>query len=348
KAFAAQTEIEVTSYYAKVYVAPSTNANFIGLTQKGERYPLLGKREGWYYIRFKNANGWIEIAHVQVVDPTAPPPPAATAETPPSETNISPSSQVSTPSGATPISTSPSVDTTTYKEERSSTTKSQSVEESKSGIKPVETSSYLSTENRTSYPKREKTSPSKPVEKKESGIRSWFTQQNLPELPASVIPETSDESHLKYFQVRLPTKVIAFLSPDAPSLGMAKRGLILPIIAEGESWCRVAFNDTVGWIEKRYGRIIDPEKSTSLDFVKIGITLAVVAIIGIVIIVFIRILIGRKNRIGENIVERKEVLIVAKGSKVIQYTLTNGTTTIDRCFSEIGFSISFLHTISDI
>lgn len=33
---------------------------FIGLTQKGERYPIMGVRDMWYYIRFKNAYGWVE------------------------------------------------------------------------------------------------------------------------------------------------------------------------------------------------------------------------------------------------------------------------------------------------
>ena len=68
---AAPKEIEIKSFYAKVYVAPSTNANFIGLTQKGERYPILGIRDSWYHIRFKNVNGWIEHTQVRLIDPEA-------------------------------------------------------------------------------------------------------------------------------------------------------------------------------------------------------------------------------------------------------------------------------------
>ena len=69
---AAPKEIDITSFYAKVYVAPSKNANFIGLTQKGERYPILGTRDSWYHIRFKNVNGWIASTQVTVIDPDAP------------------------------------------------------------------------------------------------------------------------------------------------------------------------------------------------------------------------------------------------------------------------------------
>ena len=69
-AAAQQKEIEITSFYAKVYVAPSTNANFIGLTQQGKRYPVLGVRDSWYNIRFQNANGWIQFSQVKRVDET--------------------------------------------------------------------------------------------------------------------------------------------------------------------------------------------------------------------------------------------------------------------------------------
>jgi hypothetical protein len=331
----AQKEIEITSFYAKVYVAPSTNANFIGLTQKGERYPILGVRDNWYHIRFKNINGWVEFSQVTVYDPYA----AATQETTEAVTdaNASNTLAVATESTAT------SVGTTDRTSRLATTTSLQDTPRTAfSGAAPTQGQPRSVSQNRPSTQPRRYTTPheSKPAEKKESMLRSWFTQQKLPDLPPTIVPDDDQSSLMRYFQVKHPTRVLEFLNPQSPILGMSKKGQLLPLVSEGDSWCRVAFADTAGWIEKKYGRIIDPDATLSIDYVKVGLIFGGILVFVGLLAVLILVLVRRKKNITPENANKKHVVIIADSPKVIQYTLTNGTTTLERCFSEVGFSIS--------
>jgi len=66
------SEAEITGFYAKVYVAPSSKSNFIAVVQRGERFPILGLRDSWYYIGVKNIQGWIEQSQCTPVKRGAP------------------------------------------------------------------------------------------------------------------------------------------------------------------------------------------------------------------------------------------------------------------------------------
>jgi hypothetical protein len=340
--FAAPKEIEISSFYAKVYVAPSTNANFIGLTQKGERYPILGVRDSWYHIRFKNINGWIQFSQVTVIDPQAPPPAeTVSADTVPkdetgvSSANISPRSAGDSSGRSTTVTGSTAV-----------TASSSGSTRSRSGVRTA-SSAPTQSSSQAVLPKKRSREDAKPTEKKESRLRSWFTQQNLPELPPTLYPDQEQQVQ-RYFQIKYPTRVLEYLSPEAPILGMTKRGQLLPLIGEGDSWCRVAFADTTGWIETRYGRIINPDASVSINYFKVGIIGGVlIVIILILVIIIIRLTRRPKDEVTQS-ASSKHVIIVAKSVKTIEYTLTNGTTTLERCFSEVGFTIVHAQDIASL
>ena len=180
-AFAADKEIEITSFYAKVYVAPSTNANFIGLTQKGERYPILGIRDTWYYIRFKNANGWVDSSHLRIIDPDAP---VVEATTEPLDTESMPRGKESVDSSpATPAAAGAKagIPPTTVP------VASQDSERVTAAASTATTTASRSPSQRRSTQRRRTTPHS--TKKKESRLRSWFTQQNLPDLPPTIVPD---------------------------------------------------------------------------------------------------------------------------------------------------------------
>ncbi|MBN1761014.1 MAG: DUF4388 domain-containing protein [Chitinispirillaceae bacterium] len=335
---AAPKEIEIKSFYAKVYVAPSTNANFIGLTQKGERYPILGIRDSWYHIRFKNVNGWIEHTQVRLIDPEAVA--AAAADSAAASAAVE-STEVA---GTTASVDSPGIQRDTGMLRAGADTRTPAVQPSTTSSSTQRSSSRSSSSSRStgqsSSQKSRSEASSRPPEKKESRLRSWFTQQNLPELPPTLYPESSDQQPaMRYFQIKFPARVLAYLSPDAPILGMTRRGQLLPLVSEGDSWCRVAFSDTVGWIEKKHGRIIDPEASVSIDYVKVGIIGGVLVVIIIVLIIVIIRLVRRPGSELKEAAAEKHAIILARTVKSVDYTLTNGTTTLERCFSEVGFTI---------
>lgn len=339
----AQNEIEIISFYAKVYVAPSKNANFIGLTQKGERYPILAVRENWYNIRFKNSKGWVEASEVRKFDPTV-----AVAEDAADKVLGDTGTDSAVTAETSAVDVAETGDARERKEPPETTrTSRQTVASSGSGS---DRSSRKSSSSRSSSSSRRRESrETKREEKKESRLRSWFTQPNLPELPPTIIPNEDTTQTLRYFQVRYPTPVLEFLSPEAPIMGMAKKGQLLQLINEGDSWCRVAFADSVGWIESKHGKIIDPE-GVSIDYVKIGLMLGV----GVLLIVIVIIAVAARTKKPAKKTDDEErsvkryVLIVAKTSKIIQYTLTNATTTLDRCFSEVGFEITYAKDIPSI
>ena len=61
---AQETEIEVTDFFAKVYLAPNEKSKFIGLAQRGERYFVVNHNDTWVRIRFKGAIGWVYSSQV--------------------------------------------------------------------------------------------------------------------------------------------------------------------------------------------------------------------------------------------------------------------------------------------
>ncbi|HMA65217.1 MAG TPA: hypothetical protein VKO63_08465, partial [Chitinispirillaceae bacterium] len=105
--FSADKQIEVTNFYAKLYLAPSINAKFMGLAQRGERYPILISSNYWYRIDFKGVPVWIQKSDIQLIDPNAPPSenvPVATNNTsPPQEVGSSTVAPPSTVSNTEPL-----------------------------------------------------------------------------------------------------------------------------------------------------------------------------------------------------------------------------------------------------
>ena len=117
---------------------------------------------------------------------------------------------------------------------------------------------------------------------------------------------------------------------------MVNRGEHLQLIGEGESWCKVSYKDTVGWIERKDGRVV---ASTSFPiFLNFG-TIIIIAssILLIILIIVIAKLFNRKAAARLVASDNKKALIIAKESKSVIGTLTNTATSLDKCFVEIGF-----------
>lgn len=320
--FAQEQQVEISDFFAKVYLAPTTSSRFIGLAQKGEVYTVVETRDAWLRIRFKNAVGWIQQTQVQ-----------------------KPGTQVASAQGSATESSTPIKDT------QSTTDSSPVTTVTADTPKPTTPEIALKTEQRASSTHKssdvQTPRPSKPEKKDEeekpkrdSKRKNWFSQQNfLNNLPPSQDVQDLD---VKYFQVTFgPARILLYLNPDAPILGMAKKGDVFPLVGEGDTWCKVVYADTVGWVERRNGKIIDaPESLLANDLLFFGAVLLVLGLVVALLLLIFSILKKRRNIKPEDNAIQKNVLIVAKVNKTIQYTLTDTTTTIDRCFAEIGFDIS--------
>ncbi len=150
----------------------------------------------------------------------------------------------------------------------------------------------------------------------------------------------------KYVYIKTgPASVRKEISPDSPILGMANRGKHYPLIKAGDSWCKILYNEKTGWIERRYIDIVDAP-SSSIVFREFFIAISVAG--AIIILLFILYFIGRRsNKVKaewfSTIKMAKKMLIVARSESQVQRYLTNNTTSLEKCFTEIGFQVKKSH-----
>ncbi|HEX2955804.1 MAG TPA: DUF4388 domain-containing protein [Chitinispirillaceae bacterium] len=306
-----QTEVEIVDFFAKVYLAPNEKSKFVGLAQKGERYPVVEQHGTWVRIRFKNAIGWVYSSQVGPIGSVV-----ATAGQAARDSIVN-------------AENAPGVRTDTIEKESSekqpSAVTETSVSESERRSSSKSSKSESTVASVTDEPKVE----SKP--------RNWFSKKSLPQLPS--INQELDDTTILFFQVTFgPARVLSYLDPEAPILGMARKGDLLPLIGEGDSWCKIIYNDTIGWIEHRYGKVV--EETGSFDIQAYLPLFIVFGVVIIVIAVFVFVRKKTKKSIPATMNIKKSGLIIAKVNKEIQYTLTDSVVSLERCFIEIGFTIT--------
>jgi uncharacterized protein YraI len=307
-----EQEVEIIDFFAKVYLAPNEKSKFVGLAQKGERYPITDQHDTWVRIRFKNAIGWIYSSQVGPVGSIA----ARAAE------------QAAKDSIKAVEANAVALDTVVPEQNTKAPTAEPPV--------PVEKPDrYYTRTDRRSEPAG---SPNNQEPPREEKPRNWFTKKSQPQLPS--FSQDLTDTTILFFQVTFgPARVLSYLDPEAPILGMARKGDMLPLIGEGDSWCKIMFHDTVGWIEHRYGKVVENVNTFDLfAFLPVLIVLGVLLIGFLIVFIILRLRPKRNPTITVNV--KKHVLIIAKTSKEIQYTLTDSVESLERCFLEIGFTIT--------
>lgn len=329
----AQKQIEISNFYAKVYLAPNTTSRFIGLAQKGEVYQVISVNNSWYQIQFKVSMGWVNTADTKIHDPNAKP-----KEPTDSSGNMAKTDSVTPDSLQRAVASNSSTATPdTAVKKTSSETQSRNQSSQTAQTSESRTGSHASS---SSSSKAEDKSPSK--------IRDWFTKQN----PFNI--EHTDEiqgetKQVEYYQVVLgPTRVLPYLDPEAPLLGMAKKGDSYELIGKGDSWCKIAYGDSVGWIETKNGKIVDkPDEVVWMnDLLFIGIIIGIILVLVVIIMLIIRIK-SKKNDV-KGIAVKKNVLFVAKTGKNIQDTFGENSVSLDKCFTEIGFKVKIAKDTNSI
>ncbi|MGE5671097.1 MAG: SH3 domain-containing protein, partial [Fibrobacterota bacterium] len=247
--FSADKQIEVTNFYAKLYLAPSINAKFMGLAQRGERYPILISSNYWYRIDFKGVPVWIQKSDIQLIDPNAPPSenvPVATNNTsPPQEVGSSTVAPPSTVSNTEPLP--PKVVPAQPQAGSGSQLQSARSNVTDEQIRVAET--------RAAEMRRARIQDSIEQVAKEKREQSRLNFSKLPVVEQNVEEEQTD----KVFLITVsPSKVLFELSPTSPILGIVSKGDKLQLVGEGELWCKVMYKGSIGWIEKRSGKVIIP------------------------------------------------------------------------------------------
>jgi len=145
-----------------------------------------------------------------------------------------------------------------------------------------------------------------------------------------------------------PARVLQFLAPESPILGLAPVGERLRVIAPRTSWLQVRYGDTVGWIERRnvkpwaesgVTRFMDRLPDLSLNLFA-GAGAGLLALL--IVIFFLVRLIARGIQHGQlsKLQEGKKCLIIARVPKRIEYSLADTHRSLEQCFREIGFDVT--------
>jgi hypothetical protein len=338
----ADKQIEVTNFYAKLYLAPSINAKFMGLAQRGERYSILISSNYWYRIDFKGVPVWIQKSDIQLIDPNAPP-----SDNPPVVSN-----DVSAPQDEQPSSTSTTTEPQPTRDVPAQPTSNPAVSQqptSRSSI--TDEQIRAAAEARTAEMRRARIQDSIELVAKEKRDQSRLNFSKLPVIEQNVEEQQTD----KVFLITIsPSKVLSELSPTSPILGIVSKGDKLQLVGEGESWCKVMYKGSAGWIEKRSGKVIIPGTAGSFYEENRDILLLSVFILIALLILFIVLIISyriKNNRLLGNktvAADAKKVLIIAKEVKYVSNTFTSTSVPIGRSFNEIRFHAKFTHDTQNL
>jgi hypothetical protein len=177
-----------------------------------------------------------------------------------------------------------------------------------------------------------------------------FTKQDVSVPPPSIEPE--DDVKPKYARaLKSGTIIRSHLDPKAQSIHITRgRDEVFGLIYPCTTWCRVIIKDKngavkdTGWIGRAEIEVLDepPKRSVAVSDAKI--VLIGLAAAGALILIFISFITYRhiRNERKRKIYVQKNVLIITKEGKLVDYTLTNTSRPIERCFTELGFSVTLV------
>jgi hypothetical protein len=373
--------VVVSNPVARVLVLPHGDSKSLGFVQKGDRFKILTKSGEWYHIEFKNSVGWIFQDFVKVEKGPEPPRPAANvpaAPAPQKPPSAAPAAAVPAPQkippGAAPVQApkpqqaqpapsqpppapapaQPVVQASAKQPEKTEAQAMQAEQAQKKlpskGKRPQNVSIDLPPAQVIALPEVKQAQPGaaapepQTTETPSSPQAKPRTQTPVPQKAPEI--SAQPEPGKKYLEIlESSVKILAYVSPESPMIGMARKNECYPLLHEGESWCKIQFGKDTGWVERRMGRIVDsPTVTAAIPRIVLVASVGGGALLLIVIVV---ILVVRSTRIKKErqVTVRKDLLIIAGSEKEIQYSLSDSTIPLSKCFSEIGFHID---SISDL
>ena len=349
----------VTKDFAKVMQSPYGDAPQVGLAKKGDHYKIRYQQGEWFCIENNGIVGWMYSANISVEHNTA-----AASKSP---------KPVSAPS-APELSASPNKAVAEQKPEVPAQTSATSGEKSSPTLPPEEASGG---QNKTvSTPKKDASfSISEAKQKKKASsktippavIKAGPVDNLTPEIiavadslqksrankpasgPDSLTPgkPAAPTPAQRYFEVmESPTKILKNLSPQSPLILLAAKNDIFPLVYAGASWCKIMVKNDTGWAETSHGRIIDSPTAVSTKipgFVIIALLAAGSSLVLIFTIILVTLNLRRQKFKKHSL--KRDVLIISRKHKEIHYSLTDITTTLPKCFSEIGFKVNLANDL---
>ena len=344
---------------AKVMQSPYGDASPVGMAKKGDRFKIRYPQGDWYCIEYNGSAGWIYSANITIEQQTPPAPPAVTpvmntnqaATHPAAATPAVNNNQVATRPAATPV-------VNTNQSGARPAQDADSLQKVKPPQPIIRTPSFSISDARAkkNVPIKHSTvagaqsKQAEPIEKIVSEIAaSVDSSKKSGQIKAVAHADTfspvkvpSSAPVPKYFEVlESPTKILKDLSPQSPILAFAQKNEVYPLVYAGSSWCKIIVKNDTGWAESSRGRVIDsPSVITAKIPAIVIISLLAAGLTLVLIFVIIFVVISMRRQKFKKSSLKRDVLIISHVEKEMQYSLTDSTTTLSKCFSEIGFKVS--------
>ena len=344
---------------AKVMQSPYGDASPVGMAKKGDRFKIRYPQGDWYCIEYNGSAGWIYSANITIEQQTPPAPPAVTpvmntnqaATHPAAATPAVNNNQVATRPAATPV-------VNTNQSGARPAQDADSLQKVKPPQPIIRTPSFSISDARAkkNVPIKHSTvagaqsKQAEPIEKIVSEIAaSVDSSKKSGQIKAVAHADTfspvkvpSSAPVPKYFEVlESPTKILKDLSPQSPILVFAQKNEVYPLVYAGSSWCKIIVKNDTGWAESSRGRVIDsPSVITAKIPAIVIISLLAAGLTLVLIFVIIFVVISMRRQKFKKSSLKRDVLIISHVEKEMQYSLTDSTTTLSKCFSEIGFKVS--------
>ncbi|MBD3239549.1 MAG: DUF4388 domain-containing protein [Chitinivibrionales bacterium] len=173
-------------------------------------------------------------------------------------------------------------------------------------------------------------------------------------LAISAVP--AQEPETLYVRITRPSvKVRKDYSPRSPMIGVAESGQRFRLLDYTQDAYKIAYGSSdewvEGWIDRDHATQVKTTSALTAFMREHGRLLLLVgmAVVGGVILVVLLVLFVRSRvaKAAARVAADKELLIVAQEPKEIRYSLSNATWTIEKCFSELGFSISRVRSLEN-
>ncbi len=147
----------------------------------------------------------------------------------------------------------------------------------------------------------------------------------------------------QYVQIKVGvTRILDTISPTSPVLGLATKGSHFPLVKAGARWCAILYEDKRAWVALCDVNIVDSPSSSKMIMKEFSTILLIIISIVFLLAIFY-FFAGRRNKIKTEwfatAKKKMKIVIIAKKETQVQRLLTNKITSLDKCFTEIGFEV---------
>lgn len=341
-------EVEIVTPITKARTLPSASSDPRGFVRKGQTFIVDGQSGQWYRISIYNSFVWIPKDATKILRSEEDTPGSAVATT----TGSGQTSPAVAPSlttvpvqhaGQTPaVQPPPKIGQTVTLAQKNTPAETTASVPPEAPVVPATPVPAPKAEQQriptvTPHPVAAARPPQLP---KPPSSRTWFSKRSLnPQVPLD-----ADGKEVMYYQVSSKAiPVFASKTSASDTLASAKKGDYFPLLEYKGLWCRIAMNDTSGWVELAGGAIVSAPKAGISDEIMLIIIAGgiLVMMLALIILVAVR---GRAKKKARS-APKFHGLIIARLVPEVKGLISGKSVPLDKHLTSIGFSVKTAHKL---